>query len=169
MSLCCLGSWCAHLVSTLSIQTCCIFFSGYWPFWTFTNNPAIGITFDAKVWEDYSQSPFWMNDQNCTHLHMLSPFSRAHIFSNIGESSSKHLPDTPLNPHQKKKKIICNNWNLGLCTKPCLGNHIHSICSKCNGKHWDKDKKPCFAAIQTWDQYRGCINSKVSGAGIGRF
>src|SRR5271169_1589595 len=48
-------------------------------FRTFADNPAIGIVFDAEVWEDYSRGPFRMDDHARTHLHMLSAFSKAHF------------------------------------------------------------------------------------------
>ena len=49
-------------------------------FRTFADNPAIGIVFDAEVREDYSRGPC-MDDQNRTHLHMLSAFSKAYVVS----------------------------------------------------------------------------------------
>ena len=93
-------------------------------FRTFSNNPAIAIEFDAEVREDYSRNPFRMDDQNRTHLHMLSALSKVHIIPGGGESSTKHPLVLSSNPSCKKKRVICNNWNLGICTKPCPGNRI---------------------------------------------
>ena len=76
-----------------------------------------------------------MDNQNRTHLHMLSAFSKVHFMTGIGTSSAKHFSVSSSTPSQEKKKVICNNWNMGICTEPCPGNRIHSICCECNGKH----------------------------------
>ena len=50
-------------------------------FRAFADNPVIGIVFDPEVREDYSRGPFRMEDQNRTHLHMLSAFSKVYVVS----------------------------------------------------------------------------------------
>lgn len=136
-------------------------------FRTFPDNPAIGIVFDSEVREDYSRGPFRMDDQHRTHLHMLSAFSKTYIAPSVTHSGTKRLSNSSSIPLRKKQKVICINWNLGLCTEPCPGNRIHSICSECNGKHRAKDSKTCLITVQARDRSRGSTTVRGSGTSIG--
>lgn len=52
---------------------------------------------------------------------MLSGFIKAYIALDIDSLCTKYTLTVASIPTCKNKKVICNNWNLGLCAKPCLG------------------------------------------------
>ena len=94
------------------------------------HNPSIAIAFDLEACDCYAKSPFCMDNCSQVNVPLL-----VHMFQG-GSSLKKHSNPTPLlNSPLKCLSVPCHNWNMGLCSAPCVNGHRHGICSECEGGH----------------------------------
>ncbi|KAF9003178.1 hypothetical protein BDZ89DRAFT_1146131 [Hymenopellis radicata] len=108
------------------------------------SNPAFPIHCDKETRTRYANSPFNLNDRNALQLPLLTEMLRTSEAANPRKRSSDSSSSQPAT----RRRIICQNWNLGKCPSPCPGSRVHGTCSECGGKHTAKSHLACLVLLE---------------------
>lgn len=104
------------------------------------------IRFDRQARERYAKSPYELHDRTYLNFSLLSEMLHAPTASTSSKRTAS--AESVSSPPAKRRRVLCQNWNLGKCSKtPCPGGRVHGTCTECGGKHAACDKPACLILL----------------------
>lgn len=117
--------------------------------------PTLAIGTDLVMHCNYAQHPYRLDSREQAHVPVLTQ-----VLAVLQASSSATTSSTQTSPYKRKldtsfasslakcPPVPCENWNLGLCTDPCVNGRKHSICCECFEPHRAQEHPDCLSSLR---------------------